>query len=191
MKKIIYSLAASTFVLMGAAQADVVVKDATLSVNGVLKETTPSGCVVTLSKTSLNLTGNTSDGSIPDQGQDAKTFEPLKLVVKPQNSLTSGDTCMPQLMNGKIAFKVTGIGDEVEGTVLANTLAGDSAAAGVGVGIYATDGSPIPLNSNVSLLDPKSNSGTAWIGLGLVKLKGKTITEGSIQSSLTVEVAHL
>ncbi|MDU7391373.1 fimbrial protein [Atlantibacter hermannii] len=192
MKRVISGIAMTTCMFLSAAHATPLVSDSSssLTVQGSLKDNAgASGCAVSLSRSSVEDVKRADD--IPVQGEDAKIITSVKLSVNPINpSLSPVDSCSRELIDGKVGLKLTGPADTVEGTALANTLTGDNAASGIGFGIFTLQGKSIPLNSVVNIATDV-NSGTAFIGVAMVKLKGQTATEGNAQSNLTVEVAHL
>ncbi|ALB64611.1 hypothetical protein AFK62_19745 [Cronobacter condimenti 1330] len=192
MKHIITGIAVSTCMFLSTAHAASVLSDTSrsLTVQGSLKENpAASGCAVSLSRSSVTDVKVAND--IPLQGEDAKIISSVTLSVDPINpSLSPVDDCSRDIIEGKVGFKLTGPADNGEGTALANTSTGDNAATGVGVGIFNIQGKYIPLNSVINATT-NVNSGSAIIGMAMVKLKGQTVTVGNVQSNLTVEVAHL
>ena len=175
MKKALFCVAASTFLMLGAAHAS----------------TDPqiAGCTITLDKGSVALNSNLAD--MPSQGDKAVNASSVNLVIRSLvPTVAPYDACTQELADGHIAFKVTGVGDSVENTVLANTQV-TGGAQGVGVGIYDTEGESVPLNSVVNLLDSGGEAGIGEISVGLVKLKNQTPTAGLVAAALTIEVAHI
>lgn len=192
MKKALFCVAASTFLMLGAAHASTDSTDisANLTVKGNLHETPQiAGCTVTLDQGSVALNSNLAD--MPSQGDKAVNASSVNLVIRSlAPTVAPYDACTQELTDGHIAFKVTGVGDSVENTVLANTQV-TGGAQGVGVGIYDTEGDPVPLNSIVNLLDSGGEAGIGEISVGLVKLKNQTPTAGLVTAALTIEVAHI
>ncbi|MDU7391375.1 fimbrial protein [Atlantibacter hermannii] len=192
MKKALFCVAASTFLMLGAAHASTDSTDisANLTVKGNLHETPQiAGCTVTLDQGSVALNSNLAD--MPSQGDKAVNASSVNLVIRSlAPTVAPYDACTQELTDGHIAFKVTGVGDSVENTVLANTQV-TGGAQGVGVGIYDTEGEPVPLNSIVNLLDSGGEAGIGEISVGLVKLKNQTPTAGLVAAALTIEVAHI
>ncbi|WP_312582261.1 fimbrial protein [Atlantibacter hermannii] len=192
MKKALFCVAASTFLMLGAAHASTDSTDisANLTVKGNLHETPQiAGCTVTLDQGSVALNSNLAD--MPSQGDKAVNASSVNLVIRSlAPTVAPYDACTQELTDGHIAFKVTGVGDSVENTVLANTQV-TGGAQGVGVGIYDTEGEPVPLNSIVNLLDSGGEAGIGEISVGLVKLKNQTPTAGLVTAALTIEVAHI
>ncbi|WP_313486450.1 fimbrial protein [Atlantibacter hermannii] len=192
MKKALFCVAASTFLMLGAAHASTDSNDisANLTVKGNLHETPQiAGCTITLDKGSVALNSNLAD--MPSQGDKAVNASSINLVIRSlAPTVAPYDACTQELTDGHIAFKVTGVGDSVENTVLANTQV-TGGAQGVGVGIYDTEGESVPLNSVVNLLDSGGEAGIGEISVGLVKLKNQTPTAGLVAAALTIEVAHI
>lgn len=192
MKKALFCVAASTFLMLGAAHASTDSTDisANLTVKGNLHETPQiAGCTVTLDQGSVALNSNLAD--MPSQGDKAVNASSVNLVIRSlAPTVAPYDACTQELTDGHIAFKVTGVGDSVENTVLANTQV-TGGAQGVGVGIYDTEGESVPLNSVVNLLDSGGEAGIGEISVGLVKLKNQTPTAGLVAAALTIEVAHI
>lgn len=188
MKKIIGSLAAAISLVSGMACADTQPADtgAIMQVHGLLSaQPAKMNCNISLSESSVALT---ADKNIPQQGDKLATqqIKQVGVIVSAQ----PGDQCSQRLAQDQLALRLTGIGDSVENTVLANTLA--NGAVNVGVGIYSPQGEPIPLNSSIPVQATNQGTmGSAGIGLALVKLKNKSTNGGQVQSQLTIEAIHL
>ncbi|EOL8937233.1 fimbrial protein [Cronobacter dublinensis] len=188
MKKIIGSLAVAISLVSGMACAEIQPTDISgvMQVHGMLnQQPVKMNCNISLSVNSVALT---ADQNIPQQGDKLATqqIKQVGVIVSAQ----PGDQCSQRLAQDQLALRLTGIGDNVENTVLANTLA--NGAVNVGVGIYSPQGEPIPLNSTIPVqVTNQATMGNAGIGLALVKLKNKSTNGGMVQSQLTIEAVRL
>lgn len=101
----------------------------TIQINGVATSDYELACAVVPSESSVSLL------EMPDtlikQGADATSPVQVHLYV-----YGPGDKCDSLVEAGKIAFRFSGKNDNADGTVLANSLTDDTAAKGVGVGIF-------------------------------------------------------
>ncbi|WP_312582262.1 fimbrial protein [Atlantibacter hermannii] len=188
MKKVICSLAAAISLVSGMASADTQPADtgAIMQVHGLLSaQPAKMNCNISLSESSVALT---ADKNIPQQG-DKLISQQIKQVGVVISSPVN-DECSVRLAQNQLALRLTGVGDSVENTVLANTLT--NGAVNVGVGIYSPQGEPIPLNSSIPVqVTNQGTMGSAGIGLALVKLKNKSTNGGQVQSQLTIEAIRL
>ncbi|ALB61425.1 hypothetical protein BN137_776 [Cronobacter condimenti 1330] len=83
------------------------------------------------------------------------------------------------------ALTFNGAADSNDSTVLANTLNDDTAAKGIAVGLYSSEGVRFNINENLPLSD-----GRFPFFIGMVKVNDNP-SAGKVQSSLTVSVQHL
>ncbi|MEX5383639.1 fimbrial protein [Cronobacter muytjensii] len=180
MKKTILGLAISTLFMVGAAQATINPNDvsATLAVTGSVTAT-ESTCSVTLSDASVNLTEDIS--TMVEAGQKPNTLKGVNLSVSGDNS------CTDMLAQGKLGYKFIGTPDNVDGTTLANSASQETAAKGVGIGIYNMTGEAMSINEDTVT----ATTSAYTLQLGLVKLAGQVPTVGAVQGSLTVQIERL
>ena len=172
MKKTLIAFTLASFFIAGAVQAED--HSATVDINASVTGT-HSECTVYANST-ITLTG--SIDTLPDQGAKATSPTILSYSIG-----SNGDTsCL-----NKVALQLDGLTDDTEGTVLTNTDYGLSAARGIGVGLY--DSALNPLKSKESVITTETNIGQ--INLQLVRLKGMEAIEGSVHSSLTLNVIRL
>ncbi|TSJ55463.1 fimbrial protein [Atlantibacter subterranea] len=177
MKKALMAVAVSAMFATGASLADTNTP-ATLSITGTVTDSTiPVACGVSLNTASVNLTGMVS--SMKTQGQNVSGGTLVSM------SVTGGAQCDQLVNNYGLAYKFVGTPDNADGTVLANTATGDTAAAGVGVGVFSVTGATYSLGANHNAKD------THGFSLALVKLNGQTATAGNVQSTLTVQLDRL
>lgn len=183
MKKSILGLVVSSLFVMGAAHAEVNPNDtsAVLTVTGMVTAAPESSCQVNLEHTYVTLDGEID--TLATQG--ANLTDPQKFVGV---SLSGDDgKCANMSKEGKIAYKLNGTGDSVEGSVLANTMTGTGAAQGVGIGLYNAAGNIVNVNSSLTA----DASGMTQLGFNLVKLNGQNVAAGNVQGTLTIQVERL
>ncbi|NCH72322.1 fimbrial protein [Cronobacter dublinensis] len=180
MKKTILGLAISAMFMVGAVQAETNANDvsATLSVTGTVTAN-DSVCSVVLSDSTVALNGDVS--SLVEAGQ--KPANAKSVIIR-----TQGDNnCTTLLSQGKLAYKFLGTADGVDGTTLANSASAESAAQGVGIGLYNMEGTSLKINE-----DTATATSTGYtLQLGLVKLSGSEPTAGDVQGSLTIQIERL
>ncbi|EPN9528783.1 fimbrial protein [Cronobacter malonaticus] len=181
MKKTILSLAVSALFMAGAVHADTNPNDvsATLSVTGTVVEDVADACTVTTDKPSVTLSSDVNN--LINQGADATSFASVQLNIV-------GANCASKVEAGTMAYKFTGITDNADGTVLANSDNSTTAAKGVGVGIFDAANKPVKVNSTDHII--ASTSGN-YIGLQMVKLTGQNAEAGNVTSSVTIEIERL
>ncbi|HFK4760017.1 TPA: fimbrial protein [Citrobacter farmeri] len=180
MKKSILGLAISAFFVVGAAQAETNPNDvsATLSVSGSVTASL-SPCTVNLNQTSISLSADIKE--LVAQGATATPVNQVDMTI-------SGDEqCNDLVSQGKMAYKFIGTADNALGTSLTNTLTGESAANGIGIALYNTDGQILSINKDTVT----ATTTPTHLGLGLVKLDGQEATAGSVQGSLTIQIERL
>ncbi|MBL5900524.1 type 1 fimbrial protein [Lelliottia amnigena] len=151
----------------------------TIQINGVATSDYELVCAVATSAGSVSLL------EMPDtlikQGADATAPVQVHLYV-----YGPAEKCDSLVEAGKIAYRFSGKIDDADGTVLANSLTDDSAAKGVGVGIYDANNKPVNVNGG-SLHAQKDTV----IGLQMVQLKGKEAIAGNINSFVTIDIERL
>lgn len=180
MKKTLLGLAVSTFFVVGAAQAAIVANDASaiLTVTGNVTDS-QTVCAVSLDQSAITLNGDTSN--MATQGATAISTTTVDL------SITGDEKCNTLVSQGKMAYKLLGTADTLEGNVLANAATGADAATGVGIGLYTLAGDVLAVNQSTLAA---SVTGTKF-GLGIVKLNGQTPAAGKVQGALTIEIVRL
>ena len=180
MKKTVLGMAVSALFMVGAAHAEVNPNDvsATLSVTGTVTAN-ESVCSVDLSDTTVALSEDIS--TMVEAGQTPSKFK--NVVIN-----TKGDkNCQSMINQGKLAYKFLGTADEVDGSTLANSASAETAAKGVGIGLYNMDGTSLKLNEDTV---PATSTGYNLL-LSLVKLTGQEASAGDVQGALTVQIERL
>ncbi|WP_105632087.1 fimbrial protein [Cronobacter dublinensis] len=179
MKKTILGLAVSAMFMAGAVQAETNANDvsATLNITGTVSK--ESSCTVNLSQSTVDLAGKLD--TIVDQ---RKKNNPNMSTVS--LNITGDSECETFMEQGKIAYKFIGTADNADGVSLANAATGASAATGVGINLYNSNGDIIDINSQLI-----ATSGPTTLGLGLVSLVNQELTTGSVQGSLTIQLERL
>ncbi|EBY8275685.1 type 1 fimbrial protein [Salmonella enterica subsp. enterica serovar Braenderup] len=102
-------------------------------------------------------------------------------------TISGDEQCNDLVSQGKMAYKFIGTADNALGTSLTNTLTGESAANGIGIALYNTDGQILSINKDTVT----ATTTPTHLGLGLVKLDGQEATAGSVQGSLTIQIERL
>ncbi|EOU9549520.1 fimbrial protein [Cronobacter dublinensis] len=168
--------------LLSAACVAAEDKTATLSVSGSVHQS--SGCAVSLSRTSVDL-GNQKIELLPAVATSPTNTTSSVMVVASLTGAGCTDYTNTDNYYAHTALQFNGVADSTESTVLANTLSDDTAAKGVGVGLYTIDGTRFNINENIPLSD-----GRFPFFIGMVKINDNA-SAGKVQSSLTVSVEHL
>lgn len=166
-----------------AATQDV---SATLNIAGVINSDIEDHCVITLDQSVINLTS--SSNNLINQGENATS--PERLVVTVQSLNENFTQCDKDIYNGKIAIKFTGTHDNADGTAFANTATGENAAAGVGIGLFNYNNTPIDSREIYKIRD-LSNDSVNYLGLQLVKLTGQTVKTGAVAGNITFQIERL
>ncbi len=149
---------------------------ATLTIGGEVADYVHS-CKLTLHKASVDLTGNTLDL----QNQDTqKAYNPQVVTM----SVDGGYSCSVAMAQNKVALRYSATADNGMGISIANAATGETAAKGVGIGLYNSAGNLINVSDNSTIVTLPEQS----IGLQLVKLNGQTPTSGSVQGTLTIQI---
>ncbi|ELQ6107450.1 fimbrial protein [Cronobacter turicensis] len=187
MKKLLPGLALVAVGFSSVTFADATPQDvpATLSISGKLNPNNSQYCQVVLDKSVINL--NTTASGLIEQGQNGTSTEEMTFSIY---SIDQFSRCDKQVYEGKIAVRFTGAYDNADGTAFANTAAGDNAAAGVGIGLFNYDKTPLDARE-IYKFPAGSNSGTGIIGLQLIKLKGETTKTGSVAGNITFQIERL
>ncbi|WP_446030291.1 fimbrial protein [Lelliottia amnigena] len=178
-KRLLTSFAISA--LLAAMPAMAVQADntsTTIQISGVATSDYELVCMVSPSVGTVSLL------EMPDtlikQGDDATS--PVQVHLEVQGP----DTCDTLVKEGKIAYRFSGKTDDADGTVLANSVTDNTAAKGVGVGIY--DANNKPVNVNGGLLPAQKDT---VFGLQMVQLKGQEAVAGNINSYVTIDIERL
>lgn len=175
MKKLLSGLISATLLLASAAQA----KDmaANIAISGTLRPAEFS-CSVGLSESSVSVLENSD--TLIKQGDNATS--PVIIHV----TVFGGAECDKLVEEGKIAYKFTGAADDADGTVLANSLTDETAAKGVGIGIFNGQNELVPVNTG-----RLGAQGGSAFGLQMVQLTNQEAVAGNINSTVTVEIERL
>lgn len=179
MKKSILGLTVAALFMVTQVHAEDT--SATVQIAGNVTGTpdTSSSCTVNISKALVTLSADVTQ--LIDQGVKTTPDEGLSL------SVTGDQGCQNLLLDSRIAYKFVGLGDDVTGKVLANTDDSEGAAQGVGVSVYDMEGDVVNINSDYI----RASVNNTVIGLGLVKLVNQTPQQGTVKSSLTIEIERL
>lgn len=170
MNKTLLSLTFASLFMVGAAQATD--HSAVVDINGSLTGD-HSECTVQTDLSSVDLSGEIAD--LPEQN----TYANDKATTLNYSVESTGESCY-----NRVALQFHGVADAT-GTVLANTEAGESAAKGVGIGLFTSNNDPLKLNDQFI---PHTQGSFL---LQLVKLNGQTPVEGFVYSALTIDVVRL
>ncbi|EOC1347792.1 type 1 fimbrial protein [Cronobacter turicensis] len=184
----VLNLALSALLTASLAPAIAETQDvsATLNISGTVNSDVEDHCTVTLNQSVINLTSSSKD--LINQGADATSPERLVLTVQgPDDKWTQ---CDKDVYNGKIAIKFTGTHDNADGTAFANTATGENAAAGVGIGLFNYDNTPIDSREIYKIRD-NTNESVNYLGLQLVKLTGQAVKTGAVAGNITFEIERL
>ncbi|HBI09098.1 MAG TPA: type 1 fimbrial protein [Franconibacter pulveris] len=175
MKKVLSGLVSVTLLMAGAAQA----KDmaANIAISGTLRPAEFS-CSVALSESSVSVLENSD--TLIKQGDNATS------PVTVQVSVDGGPECAKLTDEGKIAYKFMGVADDADGTVLANSLTDETAAKGVGIGIFNGQNELVPVNTG-----RLGAQGGSTFGLQMVQLTNQEAVAGNINSTVTVQIERL
>ncbi|MCU7784376.1 fimbrial protein [Lelliottia amnigena] len=151
----------------------------TIQINGVATSDYELACAVVPSESSVSLL------EMPDtlikQGADATSPVQVHLAV-----VGPTDKCDLLVEAGKIAFRFSGKSDNAEGTALGNSLTDDTAAKGVGVGIFDANNKPVSVNAGLLVAQKDT-----VFGLQMVQLKGQEAVAGNINSFVTIDIERL
>ncbi|WP_031523215.1 fimbrial protein [Siccibacter colletis] len=175
MKKTLSGLISATLLLACAAQAEDT--SATIDISGVLKEADFS-CSVGLSEGSVSILDRAD--TMIKQGENA-TF-PVIIHA----TVDGGEKCEELVAQGKIAYWFEGTADNADGTVLANYLTDETAAKGVGIGIFDSENKPVAVNSGRIAAQTDTT-----FGLQMVQLTNQQPVAGNINSTVTVQIERL
>lgn len=187
MKVKLLNMAVAALLLSGATQAMADSSDvsATLQIGGTVNAASTNNCQIELSDSVINL--YSASGALTEQDANATSATPLSFTVK---SVDKYSECGKKIYDGQIAVKFVGTYDEAEGNAFANTLTGESAAKGVGIGMFDMKNAPIDVSQMYKIVD-NTNISTNIIGLQMIKLKGQTVTPGSVAGGITFQIERL
>lgn len=179
MKKNILGLVISGFFLVnaGVALAESIDTPATLSIDGYVRSNEVS-CMISMDKSSVSLIDKPE--SLIKQGDNATSPEEIHL------SVVGDDRCNTLISEGKIAYKVLGVADNADGTALANSITDESAAKGVGVGIFDADKKPVSINTGLL----SAHEDTVF-GLQMVQLTNQQAVAGNLYATASVQIERL
>ncbi|AKE60653.1 fimbrial protein [Citrobacter farmeri] len=179
MKKNILGLIISGLFLVntGMVLADSIDIPATLSISGTVKSNEIS-CMVSMDKSSVSLIEKPE--SLIKQGDNATSPEEIHL------SVVGDDRCDALISEGHIAYKVLGVADNADGTALANSITDESAAKGVGVGIFDADKKPVSINTGLL----SAHEDTVF-GLQMVQLTNQQAVAGNLYATASVQIERL
>ncbi|MBE4916878.1 type 1 fimbrial protein [Enterobacter cloacae complex sp. P6RS] len=182
MKRVCLFLAASF--LTTACYADAADQSATLNITASIGYGATAACKVEAAMPNILLFD-----ILGKQGENAD--QGIKTTVLKVVGVRDRADCYEAISSGHIALTLSGMADDVEGTVLANTYPQEDKAQGVGIGLYQfSTGKPIKINSDYLHFDAPGSL-DATLGLEMVKLKGKIVKSGNVSGSLTVGIQHL
>lgn len=179
MKKNIVCLMVSGLFLAstGLAFADSTDTPATLSISGAVKDAGFS-CAVNMSESSVSIIENPD--SLIKQGDNATSPKAIHL------SVAGEERCATLVSEGKIAYKVLGTADNADGTALANDLTDETAAKGVGIGIFDANNKPVSVN-----IGRLSATEDTVFGLQMVQLTNQQAVAGNINATASVQIERL
>ncbi len=172
MKKMLLGMAICSLFAISTAQVAARDMPATLAVTGVVSNSDLT-CAVTLKHPTADLP-YTSTSDLITQGEEAT--QPYEIEMT-----GVGDGCDLTRM----VYRFTGTPDNADGNVLANLDTSEGAAKGVGIGIFDTDNSVLPINnSHIAGISSR-------LRLQMVKLNGQEVTTGSVFGSLTIQLDRI
>lgn len=157
---------------------------ATISISGSVSESNFS-CAVLLDESSVSLIQDSD--TLIKQGDNATTPTLVKIAVSGGDANGGPNLCNTLIHEGKIAYKFLGTTDNADGTSLANVLSDETAAQGVGIGIFDDQNKPIAANTGLLLAKEEVTT----IGLQMVQLHNQTPVAGNINSTVTVQIERL
>lgn len=179
MKKIAGMLILSSLCLSQAyAQTNVNDTSAVLSVNGALTNSA-AACAVDISENSLHFQSRPEDL----KEQDKVNQDGLIVML----TVTDSEYCRRKITDNQIRFTFMGEKDNAHGTVLANQNNSESAAKGVGVGVFDYNGIPVDINTGtVRAVLPFTR-----VLMNMVKLSGQDVIPGDYQGTMTIEIQRI
>ncbi|WP_235047718.1 fimbrial protein [Siccibacter turicensis] len=192
MKNNVVRIAVATCFIANMAHAAADSQDvaATLNIEGTVTPSESQFCQISILNNVINL--NSSEKYLVEQGDNATSPTRLRFDVESISQASGGSwsRCDKEIYEGKIAVRFVGAYDNAEGNSFANTLTGDKAATGVGIGFFNMDTTPVDVSA-IYHLPEKSNSAAETIGLQLVKLKGQTVRAGLVAGNITFQIERL
>jgi len=110
-------------------------------------------------------------------------YVPVTFTLQSNDDFQTATPCI-----NKVTIELHGDVDSAQGTVLANTETGESAAKAVGVGVYDADRKSLsPVTGRIT-----PTASVTTFNLALVKLAGaEAATAGAVHTSLTLDVVRL
>ncbi|MBE4895986.1 MULTISPECIES: fimbrial protein [Enterobacter cloacae complex] len=183
MNKIIKGIVIPALLVSGSAMAVGSTTDnsAYVSITGSVSDSSAAECTVTSSVHTVSIHSDISNMIEAGDNATNMSFVPIQV---------SGDIGCRQLIDqGRIGYKITGIADESDATVLKNADSTDTHAGGIGIGLFSLDQSPYELGKTVVVTS--ENMSKTGIGFQAVKLPGQTVTSGSLLGNVTVEIERL
>ncbi|WP_436894167.1 fimbrial protein [Siccibacter turicensis] len=182
MKLSLSGLIVSTLFMATFAQAEITAADvpATLTITGTATTDAQALCTLSASVSSVYLRGDVS--SLIEQGENADnmTFVPLRIEGNAQ--------CDTLIEQGRLSYHFTGTADSVQGTALANSSNGDTAATGVAIGLFDNRGKSVSINTTAFTVSQTAAQG---VGFQVVKLKDQVVTAGKVHGVLTIDIERL
>jgi len=172
MNKTLLSLTFASLFMVGAAQA--ADHSAVVDISGSLTGD-HSECTVQTDLSSVDLSGEIVD--LAPQGVFINDrAKKLNYTVE-----STGEVCY-----NRVALQFHGVTD-ASGKVLANTDTGETAAKGVGIGLYDMYQDPLDINSQI--IPHFDTEGSLY--LQLVKLDGQTPVVVTVNGALTIDIDRL
>ncbi|EOT1171556.1 fimbrial protein [Cronobacter dublinensis] len=175
MKKILPGLLSAALLIACTVHAED--RAASIAITGTLTEAA-FACSVGLSESSVSILDRAD--TLIKQGSDATS--PIVIHA----TIGGGPKCDDLVDQGKIAYRFEGTADNADGTVLANSLTDETAAKGVGIGIFDSDNKPVAVNAGRL----PAQTDTAF-GLQMVQLTNHDAVAGNINSTVTVQIERL
>lgn len=153
---------------------------ATLSITGNATSDSQALCTISANTSAVYLSGDVTNLINLGDTADNMTFVPLHIK--------GNDQCNALIDEGRISYRFTGTADIVEGTALANSSTGDSAASGVAIGLFDYTGKPMKINDTTIVASTEQTQG---VGFQVVKFKDQNATAGKVHGVLTIDIERL
>ena len=177
MKKMILALTLSSLFSINAAQAED--HSSIINIDGVVSAPVEGNCSVLPEKYSVSLSGNSD--TLPVQGNNATDATTFSFQV-------GGDLeCIDKINAGHVSVRLKGTLDDADCNVLSISDIVNTAAIGVGIGVFNTDKTPVNLKDNHTLITGTPLS----FGLQMVQLEQQTVMAGTVHGALTIEIERL
>lgn len=183
MNKIIKGIVIPVLLVSGSAIAADNTTDtaAYVEITGSVKDSTPVECSISSSVHSVSIHSDISNMIEAGDKANNMTLVPIQI--------SGNDACKDLIDQGRIGYKITGTADESDATILKNADSSETHAGGIGIGLFSPDQSPLELGKTVMVTS--ANMTNTGIGFQAVKLAGQTVTSGSLQGNVTVEIERL